>query len=416
MKNQFPKRMVVLLVDIFSGNFLSRLPTVLLLACQLAFLAGPADAAPRRPSDDAEVLERLPLRPGDPVARELADLRRAWRAQPQDAEAAVALARRYYTLVGQEGDPRYLGYAQAALAPWWNLAAPPVEVQVLRAGLRQFTHDFDGAVADLDAVLQRQPGHAGALALRATIAIVQARYAAARSDCRALSANWGPLLSTACTAMVDGLTGQAGPAYSRLRDALQAHPGALPGEKLWALLRLAEIARRLGDTEVAELHFRQALALNIEDSFLLAAYADLLLDLDRPAEVLRLLKDRQASDGLLLRLVLAERQLGAPQAQARTLSLSARYAASRLRGDTVHEQEEARFMLATGQDPRQALRLASHNWTLQREPRDARVLLEAALAARDTAAAQPVLQWLQANRVQDVVLHDLARQLQELPR
>ncbi|MDB5797595.1 MAG: hypothetical protein JWP36_1497 [Paucimonas sp.] len=362
------------------------------------------------------MLERLPLRPADPLTRELAELRSAQRKNPQDLGLAVRLAQRYYNLVAQEGDPRYLGYAQAALKPWWTLPDPPDAVLVLRASLRQFGHDFAGAVADLDAVLARTPGNAEARALRATIHIVQARYAQARADCSALRTSGAALIGTGCEAMVDGLTGNAGAAYTSLQAALASQPQASAAEKLWVLIRLAEISRRLGQTAQAEQHFRQALALGIEDTFLLAAYADLLLDLQRPRDVVALLKDKISSDGLLLRLALAERALNASEAPQRAAMLSARYAAARLRGDTTHEQEEARFILETGQDPATALPLAVHNWELQREPRDARVLMQAAIAGRKPDAARPALDWLAANRVQDVVLADLARQLGATPR
>jgi len=56
------------------------------------------------------------------------------------------------------------------------------------------------------------------------------------------------------------------------------------------------------------------------------------------------------------------------------------------------------------------LRLATENWNVHREPWDARVYLEAALAAGDAGGARPVLDWLRDNRVQDVKLAALARQ------
>ena len=382
----------------------------------MLLLASPAPAAPRKPLSDADVLERLPLRPTDPITRELAALRQSLRTNPDDLALAVQLSNRYVELVGREGDPRYLGYAQAALKPWWALADPPDAVRVLRAFLRQFGHDFDGAVSDLDVVLQRTPTHGQARAMRATIAIVQARYAQARPDCSAMRDNGNDLIATACESMVDGLTGNAGVAYQTLQAALAASQGASVTDRLWALIRLAEISARLGQSGPAEQHFREALALGLDDTFLLAAYADLLLDLQRPREVVALLKDRAASDGLLLRLALAERTLGLPEATARSATLSARYAAARLRGDTAHEQEEARFMLETGQLAEPALALALDNWQLQREPRDARVLLQAALAARSPAAAAPVLAWFDGNRVEDVVLADLVRRIKEMPR
>jgi hypothetical protein len=119
---------------------------------------------------------------------------------------------------------------------------------------------------------------------------------------------------------------------------------------------------------------------------------------------------------LLLRLVLAETRLNAPGADAHAGILVARYEAAQLRGDTVHQQEEARFRLQVYHDEKNALVLARENWKVQKEPRDARVLLEAALAAKSPVAASPVVQWLRESRIEDARLRDLARQLGEVRR
>jgi hypothetical protein len=382
-----------------------------LLLFPFFLLAGPAKAAPYVPASDTQVLERLPYKPSDPAAREMTEWRTQLQRDPRNVELAVRLARRYYEMVGEDGDPRYLGYAQAALAPWWSMDTPPTEVQVLRAGLRQFRHDFEGALSDLGLVLAREPGHTRARALRATIHIVQARYKEARADCLALQGLSSDLIATACVAMVDGLTGRAGPAYASLTKALRDDPKAPPDEKLWALLRLAELAQRLDRPQAIDAHFHEALALGIPETFLFAAYADFLLDQQRPADVINLLKDKLPSDGLLLRLVFAEHRLGSASAKLRRDTLAARFAAAQLRGDTVHQQEEARFELEVNRDARKSLALAVENWKVQREPRDARIFLEAALAAGDPAAARPVLQWLQDNRVEDRHMNSLAQQL-----
>ena len=371
-------------------------------------------AAPYMPKADEQVLERLPLRPNDPVAREMLQLRSQLRADPRNVNVATALGRRYYDLVAEEGDPRYLGYAQAALAPWWELPEPPVEVQVVRAGLAQFSHNFSGALTDLSSVLAREPGHAQARALRATIYIVQARYREASADCIALRAVTSELIATGCGAMVDGLTGKLTEAHQRLADALARHPQAPPAEKLWVLIRLAEMAQRQERALQAESYFRQALGLGITDTFLLAAYADYLLDHKRYGEVVTMLKDKTPSDGLLLRLVLAETAMKLPGATARGAILAARYQAAQLRGDTVHQQEEARFRLEIYDDAKTALPLAQANWKVQKEPRDARILLESALAAKTSAAAAPAVQWLKDSRIEDKRLQDLAERLPEV--
>lgn len=373
-----------------------------------------AQAAPYIPKADDQVLERLPLRPNDPIAREMQQLRARLRADPRNVDVATALGRRYYEMVAEEGDPRYLGYAQAALAPWWDLPEPPVEVQVLRAGLAQFSHNFSGALTDLSSVLAREPGHAQARALRATIHIVQARYEQARADCVLLREVTSELIATGCGAMVDGLTGKLTDAQQRLADTFARHPEASPAEKLWVLIRLAEMAQRQERALQAESYFRQALALGITDTFLLAAYGDYLLDHRRYPEVVAMLKDKTPSDGLLLRLVLAETELKLPSAPARAATLAARYQAAQLRGDTVHQQEEARFRLEVYDDAKTALALAQENWKVQKEPRDARILLESALAAKSPAAAAPAVQWLKASRIEDKRLQDLAERLREV--
>ena len=51
---------------------------------------------------------------------------------------------------------------------------------------------------------------------------------------------------------------------------------------------------------------------------------------------------------------------------------------------------------------------------MQREPADARILLEAALAARAPKAAEAALQWLARSGIESVALRSLARQIEAL--
>jgi hypothetical protein len=53
---------------------------------------------------------------------------------------------------------------------------------------------------------------------------------------------------------------------------------------------------------------------------------------------------------------------------------------------------------------------------LQREPRDARILLEAALAMKDPDAAQGALDWLERSGHEDPYLRQLAEKLKALKR
>ena len=158
------------------------------------------------------------------------------------------------------------------------------------------------------------------------------------------------------------------------------------------------MAWRLGDAALAERHFSDALKLGVTDNFLLAAYADFLLEQNRPKQVVALLKEWVRSDTLLLRLALAEQRLQLPEARAHAQALADRFAAAAVRGERLHMAEEARFLLEIKGDARAALAVGLENWKNQREPRDALVVLEAAAAARDAKAAAPVLRWLDESR------------------
>ena len=372
-------------------------------------------AAPRVPTDPAEVLERLPLRPGDATARELAALRAAVTLAateaPADPMPATRLAGRYYELATARGDPRYIGYADAVMAPFARSQDPAV--LTVRGQLRQYRHDFDGALADFAGALEADPKFALAHAWRGAIFLVQADYAAARTECDALSALDRPTLHGGCIGLVRAYGGKLEAGAAALQRALAETQDA--GNRLWLLTRLGEVAAWRGQPDEAERYFRAALALGIDDGYLLAAWSDFLLDQRRPAEVVKWLARWEASDGLLLRLALAETALGLPAAKAHVQTLADRFAAAKVRGDTTHRAEEARYQLHLAGNAPAALAVAAANYRVQREPRDARVLLEAAIAATDAGAAQPVRDWLQSSGFEDAHVRQLGAASARLP-
>ncbi len=376
-------------------------------ACALAVLvlvALPTIAKPYTPADDAVVLERLPERT-DPSLRDVKRLRVALDHNPGDLALAARLARRAIEAARETGDPRFLGQAQAALAPWWTLAEPPSQALLLRATIRQSAHDFEGALADLDRLLAKQPADGQALLTRATVLTVQGRYAEARADCAHVARLAIPLVGIACDAAPASLSGESASAYRALRTALAGSPGN-PDLVEWGDTLAAEIGERRGEFVAAEAHFLAALALDPRDPYLLAAYADFLLERDRPGEVVPLVRDYVRNDSLLLRLVLAESRI--PEARGafatHRADLDDRFAAARRRGDSLHRREEARFALEIVRDPPAALKLARENWTVQRESADLRILAAAAKAAHDADALREVDEWLRRTRLEDARL------------
>lgn len=368
-----------------------------------------AFAAPYIPEDDSLVLESLPLS-ADPLQQQLRQWRQQLSNDPQNLSLAVGLANQYLKLGHTEADPRFDGYARAALLPWWKKPTPPTEVLLIRAMLRQRGHQFKTALQDLQQVLDRQPSHPQAWLTQAVIHQVRGRYFEARKSCWPLVRLVNSLVSTSCVANIASLNGQAQKSYNTLLHSYKQNPSATSEEQLWALTILAETAARLGNHPQAEEHFQEAMDLDQKDTYLLGAYSDFLLDQDRAGDVLALLQGNIRPDGLLLRITLATQRLHHPQRRNYLDMLNARFRDSRLRGDARHLREEARFTLHLLKHPDKALQLALENWAVQREPWDARIVLEAALLSDNAAAAQPVFDWLNSVQLEDEQIRQLKEQ------
>jgi tetratricopeptide (TPR) repeat protein len=361
-------------------------------------LAAPATAEPFIPTDEAQVLERLPNR-GTAEYRELKVLKARAAAEPKNADAAVALADAYYGISRREGDPRYLGYAQAALTEWWKDPDAPTAVLVTRATLLQSNHEFLRALTDLDNAIQREPDNARAILARATISTVQGNYEKALADCNRLQGRTADTYALICAASVYALTGKADVAETALKHWLSTLPDQARDARAWIGSLLGEIAQRNGGSE-AEQHFRAALAADPRDLYTIGAYCDWLLEQGRASDVIPLVEQEQRVDGLLLRLALAQKALQMAEADTTVATLRARFDASRARGDTVHRREEARFQLVLNNDAKAALRLAQDNWNVQHEPADLRILAEVAHATGDASALEMVRQWLATTKLE----------------
>jgi Tfp pilus assembly protein PilF len=361
-----------------------------------------AQAAPFVPDSDSQVLERLPFTASDPAIRVLRALNGQLKDEPDNLPLALRLARGYLELSRATSDPRYAGYAQAALARWWGLPRAPKDVLILRATLRQRAHQFDAALADLALVLESDPRNAQARLIRATVLQVVGNYPGTREECLALRNLTQELVWTACLASANGVTGHLRQSYDELRTTLDRFPDSQPQIRSWVLTSLAEMAARADMAEPAETHFRAAFAIDPTDAYLLGAYADFLLDHHRPREVLQLLRDHTRADPLLLRYALALQAEGSPELQAQVEQLRDRFEASHLRGDRVHLREEARYVLRLTNEPHTSLKLARENWEVQKEPADIRILLEAALASHDDDEVTAARGWLKKNGLEDI--------------
>jgi len=369
----------------------------------------PPFRAPYVPADD-EVLQQVPSTT-DPAVTNMRQLRRSPDAAPQSLPAAKTLADAYIDYGRQVGDAHYAGYAEAIIAPWVRAATPAADALVTQATILQYRHQFAEAREYLQRAIKIEPRNGQAWLTLATLDMVQGDYATAGKDCVQVTNTAGVETGLACSGNLRSYVGQARQSMAVLQQVEAADAAAPASYKAWIEGLLAESAERLGDWPLAETHYRSALKWLPRDNFLLVAYADFLLDRGRPHEVTPLLADHTQSDTAFLRIALAQAALHGDQSQRYIWIMAARFEALRLRGSDYFGREESRFALQLQHDPDTALDLALRNWQVQRAPWDARVVLEAALAAKRPQSAVSVLEFLERTHLEDPILEPLYHQL-----
>jgi hypothetical protein len=367
----------------------------------LGLAAVAATAAPYRPGDDDTVLERVPERS---ELERLAPLRAAVQARPADLPASLALATGYIGIGRRNSDPRFIAYAQAALLPWLALPRPPEPVLVLQATALQYLHRLDDTLALLDRALALAPLDGQAWLTRAALLELRGDYAQARRACARLVRSADEFTALTCLKSVDGRNGELAASYAALQSASGLDPRLPAALRAWRLSVAAEMAERLGEDQAAEADLAEALRAAGDDPYLKATYADLLLRLDRPQEVITMLRGSEAQDPLLLRLAIAGRRTASPQAARWAQAYEERVCAAQRDHDYSHQREHAMYLLEVQGDARAALQAAASNWAVQREPTDLRVYARAAERARSDADRAVIASWLASTHYEDRTL------------
>lgn len=365
-----------------------------------------AHAAPLNPMREDEVIEILPAVSGGRA--EIRKLRRALVANSRDVQSALKLSQMYLDHARTQGDPRFAGQALAILAAWPQSSAAPDDVLLMLATLQQFLHDFDTSAANLERLVQRQPGHTQAWLTLATVRRVQGRYSASDSACKSLAAAGATAYAGACQAENDSLRGDFGGARSALTALLADKRLQAPAMRNWLLTTLAENEARAGLPAPAESAYRQALQA-AADGYTAMSFSDFLFQQKRFADALKQLENQPRTDAVLLRMAIAGVKTQSSAASGDVRELRERMALALLRPEarTTHAREYALFALWIDNQPRKALALAQENVRHQREPLDILILAQAAAASGDAAARRQAASLASEMGLRDVRLDAL---------
>lgn len=332
-----------------------------------------------------------------PYPPELREAVKRARDTPTNRDAAYAAASAYLDYGREIGDARYVGAALGVLEPWLE-RSPDAQILNLAASGRQYMHDFAGALRLLDQVLNANATNAQALLSRANIHIVQGRFAAAEEDCRGLARARRADLAILCDTTAKALTAEAPLAFDRLNRLIETR-AMDPALVSYAEGLLAEVSRFQGNTAVAKQKFEAAHAASPADLRTLMILVDFDLAEGRPKDALARMSQAPVTDAIMVRQVEGYLATGNTKDAERIGNvLRGQFAEAATAGDTAHAREAGRYWLAVGENDR-ALQAAIVNWTNQRELEDALLFMQAAVAAENPAAADPVIAWADENGV-----------------
>jgi len=368
---------------------------------------------PYVPTSDAEVLERLPKTLS--LNRDkMATIRAELASDPSNSQLAAAAAQGYIKMGNEESDPRFYGYARSAINAWWTDDSATAQIVKLRAKLKEKDHKYVEALADLEALLEREPQDAQALVEVVNLYRVIGKYDQAWAASERLEA-----FADTTTVMISqvplmSFTGKAKEASQMLEIQLSTAQKESPELLPWIISSQANIDAILFRVKEADVKFRQALSLNSGNIHLKRSYADFLLDFQHPAPVLQLLAEHENDNGCLLLMAIAAKRLKQTELADRLKSkIEVRFDEIRLRGNKPHGRFESRYQLVLNGDAQAALDVALENWQTQKELRDSRAVMEAALAAKKPTAAQPVVDFVKTSKCEDFALNRLIEKLEQ---
>jgi hypothetical protein len=371
------------------------MPTLPCLLCAFALLFAQwnVHAAGRdiTPASDTQVIETLQPRVRTTATTPL---------------AAASAARQAINQARQSADPRYLGRAQAVLAPWWDKGDAPVELAVLQATVQQSRHEFPVAKVTLDKALLRDPAHAQGWLTLATLERVAGRYPQALVACAQVARAGAALYAAACQLETQSLQGQHEVARRGL-EALRLQT-ADKSVQAWLQSLLAESEERAGRDGAALVAYQTSTAL-APDGYTTLAQADLLLRTvrtDALQKALQLLSIQPDSDAVLLRRAYALKLMNDSRWQTLARDLRERFAALDARGDSpaAHARERAMAYLWLEDDTARALQWAKLNLSLQKEPLDWWLALQSAQLANQPIELTQLRSALQATGLRDARL------------
>lgn len=387
-----------------------------LIAC--AILTPLGLAQPYTPDSNHRVVDTLPAA----IVELAADIRTQQASNTNDNSAAAILqqAMASYQVAISSGEARAYGRTLAVLQRWPQGTEQPAMYHILLAAVLQHNHEFHAALTQLqhitaDGADNNRPAYIQALMIESQVGLVTGDYALVGRSCEKLRTSARRPVFLNCQTQLDGVTGNARQALTLLSETFRTGTDLNIVDYSELLTTAAVLAHRLGEADLAEDYYRNAMRISPANNFLIVSYSNLLLEQDRYDELITLLpvdSDSSSSNAersiLLARALLARGSAADQQRATRIIArLEQQFELAFMRNEAIPHKEYAQYALELADLPDAALSSAKENWTLQKEPSDIRLLAKAAAATGDLDALAQVHQWINATGTEDTELQTI---------
>jgi tetratricopeptide (TPR) repeat protein len=371
---------------------------LLLILISLLLVSNTAVAEPYLPQDKNLVLVKLPeTLTSNRIEMLVSKLRQRTVNEEQDETLLAELIDAYITQAKLTGDMRYISYAQDRLNKWLQQVPGSEKARLSSAYILQYNHNFEQAIIELESLLKDYPENIGAWSLLSDIQLLTGDHDAAKASCRQLSTSSSLADTMVCQSNIMTRTGSLDRAYKVL-SALLSVSNTMPlQQQIWLNTSLAEIKIQQDDYKLSAIHIEYAMKLardnNVYDSYLTRLYIDYLVHDKRYDKALVLAQNNNNDISLMIRAAVIAKKIGDDKLFNRNKeALVQLFETEQRRGQSRHIREQALFTLLILDDPVSALELARHNWMLQKEPEDARILMKSALASSELLSDETQLQ------------------------
>lgn len=328
------------------------------------------------------------LQPAIPEQTELVPLQQAYQHSPS-FENKLNLVNAYLQVARRPGRSDYFHQAEALLAEHDLQTQQTPALLLSQADILQQQHHFSAALKRLDQLLQTAPQHLQANLMAARIQLAMGETEAAQRACNRLLREALFFFAT-CSYEVTGRKGQWQQAYQGLTALFKQNANLSPELDIWVRGILAEQAEQLQDLHGA-IAWLEPILTQAPTSIWLK-WADLQLAVAQPQAVYQrlaeLAEQLPLEDSLLLRLAIAERELGL--AAHYVTQIDEQMQVRILRQDQDHAADLAHYFLRFTANAEAALHWAELNYQSAREPDDLALLLQSRVAVKQAQqAVQP---------------------------